>query len=419
MMHKNLVVALLGVAGAMFMVSIACATEQIAAIPEGFDWTGFYIGIGGGFGASKYGIPSEGDLGLAGQGLFGELTLGYDHMLTDRLLLGGFIDAHLGNIEFSEKTAYTPNSYGNVLTNSYGLDAAARLGYVLNGSTLGYVLGGYTWERFRLKSSSSLTGSATEHDGKDGYLLGTGMETAIGRNWTIKAEYRYNVYRDVFREPTESGTKVATHTFHIAANYRFGAQDGAHPAIASPAYDWTGFYLGAAVGAGAAVNEFSTSAPGQFASADGDGIDGIFGELDAGYDHDFGRLVAGIMVDANLSGIGGSESGALSIKTDYGFDILGRAGMKVNPSTLAYVLGGYSWGHFKSVTVGHDFDFGSSGFSVGGGLETAISTHTTLGIEYRYAQFAKESTDLGLPGIDEEIEPSSHTVRASLKYKFN
>ena len=62
------------------------------------------------------------------------------------------------------------------------------------------------------------------------------------------------------------------------------------------------------------------------------------------------------------------------------------------------------------------WNLGIPGFSVGGGLETAITTNTTLGIEYRYAQFAKEDFDSG--GAF-EVEPSSHTVRVGLKYKFN
>jgi outer membrane immunogenic protein len=110
------------------------------------------------------------------------------------------------------------------------------------------------------------------------------------------------------------------------------------------------------------------------------------------------------------------------VKADYGFDILGRLGMKVNPSTLAYVLGGYSWGHFKAEATGlGSYDWSSSGFSVGGGLETAVSSHTTLGIEYRYAQFSDKdfSSLLGAPPGSLKVEPSSHTVRIGLKYKFN
>ena len=106
------------------------------------------------------------------------------------------------------------------------------------------------------------------------------------------------------------------------------------------------------------------------------------------------------------------------------FDVLGRIGMKVNESTLAYVLGGYSWQHFKTSSPVEEldsYDWSSNGFSIGGGLETAVSTNTTVGLEYRYARYSKKdlSADLELPDDTVTVRPTSHTVRLGLKYKFN
>jgi outer membrane immunogenic protein len=397
-MFRTLRAALLGGASVIFIVSAGHAADQVTAPPAvGFNWSGFYVGVGGGFGAVGYntGVGS-GDFG--GGGVFGELTAGYDHMLTDRLLLGGFIDTNLGDIGPEIKNFFGPGAAK--ITNQYGFDVGARLGYVLNASSLGYVLGGYTWEQ--IKGSGAGTSG---HENLDGYVLGLGMETAIANNWSIKTEYRYAHY-------SKDGIEPTTHTFHIAANYRFGA-GGTGPAITSPAYDWSGFYVGASIGAGEAVNDLLL---GGVVDLNGITGDGLFGEINAGYDHDFGNFVAGLMVDGNYSGIS-AGLGALGdhLKSDYGFDILGRVGMKVNPSTLAYVLGGYSWGHFKAEDGGDSIDWSRSGYSVGGGLETAIATNTTLGIEYRYARFA----DKDFAGGAVNIEPSSHTVRVGLKYKFN
>lgn len=396
---QSLRAVLLGATSAIFMASAAYAADQVAAPPAtGFNWSGFYVGVGGGFGAVGYN-SGIGFGNFGGGGVFGELTAGYDHMLTDRLLLGGFIDTNLGNIGPEIKGFLGPGTTYGVI-NNYGFDVGARLGYLLNGSTLGYVLGGYTWQQ--IKGTGVATGG---HENIDGYVLGLGMETAISNNWSIKTEYRYAHY-------SKDGIEPVTHTFHIAANYRFGA-GGTGPAIASPAYDWTGFYVGASVGAGESVNDLSLFGLG----INGISGDGLFGELNAGYDHDFGSFVAGLMVDGNYSGIS-ADLGPSSLKSNYGFDVLGRVGMKVNPSTLAYVLGGYSWAHFKSPTpIGPgSASWNSSGFSVGGGLETAVTTNTTLGIEYRYAQFGRE--DFGSAGLF-ELRPSSHTVRVGLKYKFN
>jgi outer membrane immunogenic protein len=416
-MHSYIRTILLGAAGVVLVTSAGQAADQVVAAPSGFNWSGFYVGVGGGFGAvnHKVGITGLGSLnGIGGEGLFGELTVGYDHMLGDRFLLGGFIDAHAGNIG----TTIEAGPIDIDLTNSYGFDAGARLGYVLNDSTLGYVLAGYTWQHFKLDTGAI---GFDYSDDRSGYFLGAGMETAVGRNWTIKAEYRYADYGDDAIDGTGGLLTVepSTHTFHVAANYRFGAE-GAGPAIASPAYDWTGFYVGGALGAGEVVHDISLL--GGAADFNGIGGEGVFGEFNAGYDHDFGNFVAGVMVDGNVSGISTDldvtgVGTVASVKADYGFDVLGRIGMKVNPSTLAYVLGGYSWGHFEAEATGlGSYDWSSSGFSVGGGLETAVSSNTTVGIEYRYSQF--ESEDFGSGGLL-EVEPSFHTVRVGLKYKFN
>jgi outer membrane immunogenic protein len=423
---------MLGAASALLMTSAGHAADAVAAAPSGFNWSGFYVGVGGGFGAVNHKAstnflgPDASLNGIGGEGVFGELTAGYDHMLSDRVLLGGFIDVHAGNIGPTLGI-----SGGTVdLTNSYGFDAVARLGYVLNGSTLGYALGGYTWQHFKLEGTppAGTPGAFEFSEDRSGYVLGVGMETALSGNWTIKAEYRYANYGNdtVLGDPAAVYLNVepSTHTFHVAANYRFGA-GGAGPAVDSPAYDWTGFYVGGALGAGEVVHDLSTPL---FGGLDFNGIggEGVFGELSVGYDHDFGNFVAGIMVDGNVSGISTdidvAPAGTVaSVKADYGFDVLGRIGMKVNPSTLAYVLGGYSWGHFKAeadpvLLGGGSYDWSSSGFSVGGGLETAVASRTTLGIEYRYSQFQSEDFDSG--GAF-EVKPSSHTVRVGMKYKFN
>lgn len=433
--------SLLGAASILALVSSAYAADVVepeAPTPvAGFNWSGFYVGIGGGFGASNHKVIAKNNEGpgsisfngIGGDGVFGEITAGYDHMLSERLLLGGFIDANLSNIGPSLDVNIGSSSLINAdLTNQYGFDVGARLGYLLNPSTLGYVLGGYSWRHFKLDGSLGDESFSFSKD-RGGYVLGVGMETVVGSNWTIKTEYRYADYGSptiLSIEDTDLKLNPSTHTFHIAANYRFGAQDGGGAAFAAPQYDWTGFYVGGALGAGEVVHGLSLDASPLDASLKGIGSEGIFGEASVGYDHDFGNWVGGILLDARYSGI---ESKAdlddvlgltAKVKADYGFDVLGRIGMKVNESTLAYVLGGYSWQHFKaSISDGRDsesIDWDSSGFSVGGGLETAVSTNATVGLEYRYSRYAKEDFDTdGLLNV----RPTSHTVRLGLKYKFN
>ncbi|WP_181179984.1 outer membrane beta-barrel protein [Mesorhizobium sp. B2-1-3A] len=414
---------LLGAVSVVALMSAAHAADVVQPVEaSGFNWSGAYIGIGGGFGATvhKVSAPDTSFNGIGGNGVFGELTAGYDYMVNERFLLGGFIDANYGNIGPSLSVPGADID----LTNSYGFDVGLRAGYLLNPSTLGYVLGGYSWQHFKLDGSGDADGlEFTENRG--GYVLGVGMETVLRGNWTLKTEYRYADYGD--KSVLDLGgaslnVEPSTHTFHVAANYRFGAQNGSGASFAAPAYNWTGFYVGGALGAGTMVHDLTL---GGALELNGIGGEGVFGEGSVGYDHDFGTWVAGVQLDGRYSGIrtkldifGGSIKG----DADYGFDALARVGAKVNESTLAYVIGGYSWQHFNlhasapGGPSGDIYDWGSSGFSVGGGLETAVSNNMTVGLEYRYSQYAKE--DFGSDGILEDT-PSFQTVRLGLKYKFN
>ncbi|UVK36922.1 outer membrane beta-barrel protein [Mesorhizobium sp. AR10] len=418
---------LLSAVSIVALASTALAADVVAPVESsGFNWSGVYVGFGVGAGANVHElgsdfIPGLSLNGIGGEGVYGEATVGYDYMVSPRFLLGGLLDAHFGNIE----TTLDVVGLNASIQETYGFDAGLRAGYLFTPNTLGYVLGGYSWQKYKLDTNA---GFDLDWD-QSGYFLGAGVETAINSNWTIKTEYRYtrfgtaNILSDLGVPDGVLNTDTSRHTFQVAANYRFGAQNGSAASFETPAYNWTGFYIGGAGGAGASVHQFNI--PGL--EFNGLGGEGVFGELNAGYDHDFGSWVAGVMVDARYSGMTSELElfgGSINLDTDYGFDVLGRVGMKVNESTLAYVLGGYSWQHFDlnaSAPIGDILDWGSSGFSVGGGLETAVSSNMTVGLEYRYSQFAKKdfSADIGAPDDFLTSTPSFHTVRIGAKYKFN
>lgn len=424
---------LLGAVSAVAINSASFAADSVAEAPAaGFNWSGVYVGFGGGVGAVKHGLEVAtpgGALGqpdLGGGGVFGEVTVGYDYMVSDRFLLGAFADGHFGNIGLSLEAA---DGFADAtLNNTYGFDVAARAGYLLTPTTLGYVLGGYTWQQFKL--DGSIFGAPVEFDeSRGGYVLGVGLETVISGNWTLKSEYRYANYGNdtvVDFGGGQLNVEPTTHTFHVGANYRFGGQNGGGASFAAPAYSWTGFYVGGALGAGAITDEINLG--GGAASFNGFGGEGAFGELSVGYDHEFNSTwVAGLQIDGRYSGMSTQLLDASALggpklegKADYGFDILARVGAKVNESTLAYVIGGYSWQHVTEdrsdgVDVS-EFDWSVGGFSVGGGLETAVTNNMTVNLEYRYSKYQGQDYDSG--GLWETV-PALHTVRVGAKYKFN
>ncbi|AZN99947.1 porin family protein [Mesorhizobium sp. M9A.F.Ca.ET.002.03.1.2] len=422
---------LLGAASILALGSASHAADAVVPVVEtsGFNWSGIYVGFGVGAGANVHEL--SGDLlpgfslnGIGGEGVYGELTVGYDYMVSPRFLIGGLLDAHVGNIETTLDVA----GFNASVQETYGFDAGLRAGYLFTPNTLGYVLGGYSWQKYKLDTNA---GFDFDWD-QSGYFVGAGVETAVNSNWTIKTEYRYtrfgtndDLLADLGAPDGTLNLDTSRHTFQVAANYRFGAQNGGVAAFEAPAYNWTGFYVGGAAGAGASVHQIDVPPLGL--EFNGLGGEGVFGELNVGYDHDFGSWVAGVMVDARYSGMTSElkvPGGSINLDTDYGFDVLGRVGMKVNESTLAYVLGGYSWQHFDlnaSSPIGDILDWDSSGFSVGGGLETAMSSNVTVGIEYRYSQFSEKdfSSEIALPDDTLTSTPSFHTVRIGAKYKFN
>lgn len=427
---KTFAALLLGATSAVAISSAAHAADaQAEQATAGFNWSGIYVGFGGGVGAVVRGTESAGPGGtaqgpdLGGDGIFAEVTAGYDHMVSERVLLGGFIDAHVGNIAFSVDNLLGAGEIS--LKNRYGFDVGARAGYLLTPSTLGYALAGYTWQNMKLDIPVEAPFN-TEMD-RSGYVLGLGMETVVGGNWTLKSEYRYANYgsKAVIEDVGFGALKFepSTHTFHVGANYRFGAQNGGGSSFAAPAYSWTGFYVGGALGAGAITDEIKLG--GGLASINGLGGEGAFGEVSVGYDHEFnGIWVAGLQIGGRYSGmttvLGASPTGKYEGKADYGFDVLARVGAKVNDSTLAYVLGGYSWQHVEEEMsaglLSETRDWSVGGFSVGGGLETAVSSNVSVNLEYRYSKFEGQDYDSG--GMWETI-PAFHTVRVGTKYKFN
>ncbi len=155
-------------------------------------WTGFYLGVGGGGGAVNHDIkgsitqenldPTFELNGLGGDGGFGTVEVGYDRQF-GRFVAGVFFNYDFTNIN-------TTASIGG-FSASYDLDglwsAGGRFGYLVNPSTLAYVLGAYSQAHFSVSPKNPFIGDQTY----SGLSVGGGLETQLGGNWFVKAEYRF------------------------------------------------------------------------------------------------------------------------------------------------------------------------------------------------------------------------------------
>lgn len=212
------------------------------------------------------------------------------------------------------------------------------------------------------------------------------------------------------------------------------------PAPVLPIFTWTGFYAG--VNAGYGWGEFS-KAPGF------DDPDGFVGGAQIGYNYQIGQFVLGAEADFNYinvnrriagtvvdhEGDGGSVFAKATVNW-YG-TVRARLGFTPTERLLVYATGGLAYGQVKhrmSVAddIGEDSWAGRGnhtqwGWTLGAGLEYAITNNLTLRGEYLYVDLGDKNTRLGYTGTDAALAGDTLTlksdtqfsvVRAGLNYKF-
>jgi len=252
-----------------------------------------------------------------------------------------------------------------------------------------------------------------------------------------------------------------------AADLGDGSLKDTGPVYAAPAPLWTGFYLG--VHGGYADGEWdgtlgldTTDDPAAIGydnldkTIDGDGF---FGGGQIGYNFQRGNLVLGIEADASFADVDGSETyttvifgGCCSFSKDHQFEVeyfgtlRGRLGY-AEGRYLAYVTGGFAWAKVDgSLTVtanpvsassyveldGASDDNTHTGWTLGGGVEAALSDRWSLKAEYLYIDLSEEdyafagtkvdangNTVTGKP-VDEfnDVSLDMHTFKIGLNYRF-
>jgi outer membrane immunogenic protein len=189
-------------------------------------------------------------------------------------------------------------------------------------------------------------------------------------------------------------------------------------------FSWTGIYVGAGIGGGAAIHQPSMDFLGSF---DSSAAQGFLATAVAGYDFRVNRnVIAGVFFDVDLSNIStDSDLPILFSSGDhrYSWALGARAGYLVNPATLLYMAAGYARAGFDFGTLGgsdHIGDVDLHGYFLGAGVEAQLAGNWSLRGEYRFTRFQQE-TVLQLCGCGADtvdVETSMHTGRLSLIYRF-
>jgi outer membrane immunogenic protein len=180
-------------------------------------------------------------------------------------------------------------------------------------------------------------------------------------------------------------------------------------------FTWSGLYVGAHLGYGWSNVDWQ-EVPAFNGNHDGSG--GLAG-AQIGYNWQAGRFVYGIEADITNSWVEGSKAGCCDHSIDWMYSVRGRLGLtSYDNRTLFYVTGGGAWADFDYASIG-GHSASQFGWVIGGGIERALTQNMTARVEYLYYNFDTESTAGPLvPGSAVNLDPSMHTVRFGLNYKF-
>jgi len=179
--------------------------REAAVVPVVANWTGFYVGAGGGYGMYNAdsstagvgtGVPFASDNGRAGgRGWFGTVQIGYDYQW------GSWVTGLFADYEFSSIKGTIGELSGPGLVpfkQNSAWAAGGRIGYLITPQLLSYFSGGYTNAQF-VAGAENLNGGAFSgvtwpDQNFSGYFLGSGTEIMIAPGWFVKSEYRYSSF---------------------------------------------------------------------------------------------------------------------------------------------------------------------------------------------------------------------------------
>lgn len=204
-----------------------------------------------------------------------------------------------------------------------------------------------------------------------------------------------------------------------AADLRVRPFVKAAPLVSSPVCRWCGIYFGVNAGYGGA--DFESNFSGQdFQSLSAKhSANSILGGAHIGYNYQFGSFVLGAETDIMATGIKSNINGTESTLPWLGTTRL-RGGFLVTPDFLIYGTGGAAYGHVKvsDVASGSGFVFTTPtvGWTLGGGVEYALSEYLKVGAEYLHVDLDGPGVTNGFQTIETRVPVD--IVRGRLSVNF-
>ena len=189
----------------------------------------------------------------------------------------------------------------------------------------------------------------------------------------------------------------------------------AEPYVEATAFDWTGAYIGGAVGYGFADYSATSTLNGSGSSDVDDFTAGLF----AGYNYAFTpQWVVGAEVDVYFAPEQDFALGGTTYNADSQFlsTLRGRVGYAFG-NFMVYGTGGLALGMAEvTSSAGGSDDATHLGYTVGAGLEAALTQNITARVEYNYLDLGSETYDLGADSLEADLD--AHMVKVGVAYKF-
>ena len=191
----------------------------------------------------------------------------------------------------------------------------------------------------------------------------------------------------------------------------------------APVFSWTGGYIGLQAGyAWGSSNIDQIGGPG-FVDTDPDGfLGGVYG----GYNYQMSNnIVIGAELDVVFGNVDGDGQVFLAPGVPSGVTATeelnwsGAARLRLGYAVdrfLPYIAGGVAFGDVDISSNGGGPSFGDTftGWTIGAGLDYAMTDNLLLRAEYRYTDFGSESFE----DVSSDVDLKTNEVRLGIAYKF-
>lgn len=192
-----------------------------------------------------------------------------------------------------------------------------------------------------------------------------------------------------------------------------------------PVFTWTGVYVGGQVGYEFGKDSNSVAAGSVSTS-------GVIGGAHIGYNYQFPGTAFVVGLEGDVEGASAKATTGFGVGSDYYREGIqgsarGRIGYAVDRA-LFYATGGAAFGglknnYFNSTIPGAQDSLSRTrvGYTVGGGLEYAITNNWSVRAEYRYTNFGTYSDVLAATGggVSNIKRDTDNKVEAGFSYKFD